>query len=169
MRNFLLSLCALVFVYGCTELSGKETPPVSKSNLASKEVVTLPPDELRVGKAEAMQMRGRRKNDDAMFKISARDLQSLVEGGGAANDSFVFFLVKYDVNSQKEKARYLTKAPGTNWNEIAKKPSGILVGYLKGNNGTMNLTRRMYGRTVTLYDAAVVCPPPPDCDCDIAQ
>jgi hypothetical protein len=113
-------------------------------------------------------MRSRRRNDDATFKISVRDLQSMI-AAGAANDSFIFYLVKYDVNSAREKARYLRKVPGANWNDVGKKPSGLLVGYINGNPGTMNLTKRLYLRQTTLYDLAVVCPPPPDCDCEIAQ
>jgi hypothetical protein len=168
MRNLIICLAALLFMYSCSEISGKETPRPSKTNLSADENAIRPPDELRVGKVEAGKMRSRRQKDDAIFKISARDLQSLVTGGGA-NDSFVFFLVKYDVNSEKEKARYLKKVPNVNWNDIGKKPSGLLVGYLKSNTGTMNLSRSMFRREVDLYDLSVVCPPPPDCDCDIAQ
>ncbi|RYY15963.1 MAG: hypothetical protein EOO04_27740 [Chitinophagaceae bacterium] len=114
-------------------------------------------------------MRGRRGSDNALFKISASDLKALLASGNAANDSVVFYLVKYDFNEPSEKNRYAERVPNTNWREMKRNQAGLLVGLLPGVPGEMHLTRRFEGRKVSLWDMAVVCPPPPDCDCDITD
>lgn len=173
MRNFIFIIGMVSVIYGCAEISGKE--PASGQKIVTepaimKGIQTPPPEGLRVGRDEAMEMRGRRQKDDATFKISASDLQSLITNAPSANDSFIFYLVKYDVKSEKEKQRYLRKNRYTNWNDIGKKPSTVLVGFLGGSAaGTMHLAGRQANRTVSVYDLAVLCPPPPDCACDIEQ
>lgn len=170
MRNFLLSLCALIFVYGCTELSGKEPPRNAKADMpVDVNENHHPPDSWRVGKTEAQRMRKRRGNDNTIFRIAANDLRALLETGRAADDTVVIYLVKYDFSDANEKRRYAEKVPNANWKEMKNSSSGILVGLLPGVPGGMHLTRRFDGRKVTLWDMAVVCPPPPDCECDITD
>lgn len=170
MRNVLLLFAGVVLIYRCTEISGKEVPnkPDSSPELASHAVPSYI-NELRVGKSDAMQMRKRRGKDDASFKISAQDLQALMASAPAANDSFVFYLVQYDGNSQKDKERYLKKVPNANWADIAKKPSSVLVGFVSGSRNGMHLARKWELPVIPVFDLAVVCPPPPNCGCDIAQ
>ncbi|HEY0039240.1 MAG TPA: hypothetical protein VGB71_01185 [Flavisolibacter sp.] len=163
MRNALLLSIMLISIYSCTQLSGKEVQPIKETAGGVDQL-----DEFRVGRAEAMQMRGRRGKDDASFKIAAKDLQAMM-ANPAANDSFVFYLVKYDGNSQKEKDRYMKKAPQANWNDIGKKPSSVLVGFVSGNASAMNLSLRHRIPTVPVFDIALVCPPPPNCGCEIEQ
>jgi len=170
MRNVLLLLAGVLFLYGCSEISGKEGPS-QPGNKAEPTVHTVPSDinELRVGKNDAAQMRRRRGKDDSSFKISAKDLQALMATAPAANDSFVFYLVQYDGNSQKDRDRYLKKVPTANWADVAKKPSSVLVGFVSGGHTAMHLSRKRDLPIIPVYDLAVVCPPPPNCGCDIAQ
>jgi hypothetical protein len=172
MRSLLLFFALLGIIYGCNESSGKEpanSPKKFSSTAANQR--QYPPEELRVKRDEAMAMRGRRKGDDASVKISAADLLSLMQNPPAANDSFIFYFVKHDGNSASEQRRYSFKRQNGRWAEISKKPSSLLVGYISGaaNNTGMHLSSRPARATVAVYDLAVVCPPPPDCDCEIAQ
>jgi len=169
MRDLLFAIAVLVSAYGCNETSGKE--PVKKGDAGSERLTAAPPEYLRVGKAEAMQMRSRRGKDDAVVKISARDLLSLIERDPAANDSFIFYLVKYDVNSATDKARFNQKQPHGNWSDANRKPSSLLAGFIKGSalNQSMHLNRMTALPVIPVYDLAVLCPPPPDCACDIQQ
>lgn len=164
MRNLLLSFAVIVLFYGCTESSGKEIP---KSVAAD----VRPPDHLRIGKTEALKMRSRRGKDDASVKISAMDLQSLIGRSPSPTDTFVFYFVKYDPNSLAEKGRYTKRVAGANWSDVAKKPSTLLVGYMGSDPAQtgMRLGRTYEKTLVSLYDLAVLCPPPPDCNCEIEQ
>lgn len=170
MRNVLLFLGVLFLFYGCSELSGKEFPDRSaKENGDVKK--DFPRDDLRVGKNEAMQMRGRRGKDDASVKISVKDLQALITSTPAENDSFVFYFASYDVKSQKEKKRYEDKLKrNVKWDDVGKKPSTLLVGFVSGNEASaMHLSRGHRIPVIPVYDLGVVCPPPPNCGCEIAQ
>jgi hypothetical protein len=171
MKYLILFVLVASFIVGCIEISGKETPgsPSTVIQAALQNNVLEPRDELRVGRMEAMQMRKRRGKDDSSFKISAKDLQALMASTPAANDSFVFYFVQYDANSQREKDRYLKKVPTANWSEIAKKPSSVLVGFVGGGRTTMHLAHKQDLPVIPVYDLAVVCPPPPNCACEIAQ
>ena len=169
MRQLLLIAFFVSVTYGCIELSGKE-PHLGKGAAAISAQDGLP-EELRVGKAEAAAMRSRRKSDDAAVKISASDLLSLMRGSASPNDSFIFYFVKYDVNSEQERSRYAIKGRGADWYSIAKKPSSLLVGFIGSgqNKQAMYLSPRRDIASVPVYDLSVVCPPPPDCNCEIAQ
>ena len=90
-----------------------------------------------------------------------------MESSPAATDSFIFYLVKYD--SPKDRERYEYKVRGANWNTIRGK-SSLLVGYIKGDDRAGRLANpRPWLRTVAVYDLGVVCPPPPNCGCEIMQ
>lgn len=171
MRNSLLFIAALVFAYSCSEISGKETPNGDKNAAKTDAAGRQPPDELRVGRDEAMEMRGRRGKDDASIKIAAADLMALINSASpAANDSFVFFFATYNSKSDKEKKRYMRKAPGANWESVGKKPSTVLVGFLSSQmSGTMHLTHPNRIPSIPVYDLGVVCPPPPSCGCEIER
>jgi len=167
MRSFILLSFAIIILYGCIEISGKE--PENKNIGGQVNLTQNPPDgRLRVGKNEVQNMRGRRAKDNAVVKISAKDLLALISSSSpATEDSLIFYFVKYD--SQEDKDRYLLKNPGAKWNDVKGK-SSLLVGYMNnGMNKTMNMTRRIGRPTVALFDLGVVCPPPPDCDCEIEQ
>ncbi len=165
MRNFILFFAATIVLYSCIEISGKE-PQKSSAN---KEASNTPPDgRLRVGKAEGQNMRGRRGQDNAVVKISARDLMAVMNTSSpASNDSLIFYFVKYD--SPQDKDRYLLKVPTANWNSIKGK-SSVLVGFVgnTGNNAE-RMIQRMGIPSVPVYDLGVVCPPPPDCACEMQQ
>jgi hypothetical protein len=133
-----------------------------------------PRDDLRVPKSDAKGMRDLHGNE--AFKISREDLESLVNSSKAANDSFVFFLVKITDN-QNNKARYINKFNNADPNKLsadwkklaAKKPTTVLVGFVPGDKTMMRLVPLPWRVSVSVYDLSVVCPPPPDCDCEIAQ
>jgi hypothetical protein len=165
MRNFILVLSALIIVYSCNETSGK-VPGDKKQNNPVIEEANQQVD-LQVRRAEARNMRRIRDKDTAVIKISARDLTALMAGSPAANDSFIFYLVRYD--SQADRDRYLYKVPTANWNAIRGK-SSLLVGYLRGGGEAGMLTiPRPWLTSVAVYDLGVVCPPPPNCGCEIMQ
>lgn len=137
--------------------------------------------ELRVGRDDATRMRKKQKNGNGnaeLFKISREDLEALIELAStqkAANDSFVFFLVKY-TGSTAEKKRFKDKLSqdskaGDTYDEVVRKnATGVLVGFQSGNNlATGWLLSPRINRGIAVYDMAVLCPPPPDCDCEIAQ
>ncbi|GAA4728713.1 hypothetical protein [Flavisolibacter ginsenosidimutans] len=171
MRHFLFIIVVLAIAYGCNEVAGKV--PTKNAGSANEQSIasTALPESLRVGKAEALQMRGRRGKDDAVVKISARDLLSLMEKQPAVNDSFIFYFVKYDGNSEAEKDRFRQKQPHGIWSDVSKKPSSLLVGFINGAslNQGMRLSRTTDLPVIPVYDLAVLCPPPPDCACDIQQ
>ena len=171
MRHSLLFLSALFFIYSCTEISGRETPRTNKKATANEKEADLPREDLRVGREEALQMRGRRGKDDASLKISAKDLQALMNSSNPAeNDSFVFYFVTYNSKSDKEKRRYQSKVQNANWDNVGRKPSTLLVGFVSGRETeAMQLTGKKRIPVIPVYDLAVVCPPPPNCGCEIAQ
>ena len=123
------------------------------------------PDHLRVSKKEAVQMRERFGKDEG-FKISREDLEALVQGNRAENDSFIFYLVK--LGTEEDGVRYAKKARNANWNTISRvKPTSVLVGLIPGNSVTGHINPKLAAPKVTLFDLAVVCPPPPNCNCEI--
>src|SRR5688572_19133253 len=165
MRNCILFLAALFVIYSCNETSGKVPGEKERENPTPEEANWQV--DLRVGKDEAREMRRKRDRDTAAIKISARDLQAMMEGSPAEADSFIFYLVKYD--TQKDRDRYMHKVPTANWNQVRGK-SSLLVGYLKGGDRAGMLANpRSWFRTVAVYDLGVVCPPPPNCGCEIMQ
>ena len=131
-------------------------------------------EELRVPKADAMGMRNLHNNE--AFKISREDLEALINSSKAANDTFVFFLVKI-TDDGNNRSRYASKFRGADQNKVnadwkriaAKKPTSVLVGFVPGGQATMRLNRLPWKVPTRVYDLSVVCPPPPDCDCEIAQ
>jgi hypothetical protein len=133
-----------------------------------------PREELRVPQSDAAGMRSLHGNE--AFKISREDLEALIRSSKAANDTFVFFLVKITDN-QNNRARYVHKFPDADPNKVAadwkritsKKPTSVLVGFVPGGQATMRLNQLPWRVTTSVYDLSVVCPPPPDCDCEIAQ
>jgi hypothetical protein len=170
MRNCLLFLSVLLFVYSCSEISGKETPGENKRSSVTDEANNQPREDLRVGRDEAQEMRRRRKNDDASVKIAAKDLQALINSTPAENDSFVFYFVSYG-RSDKEQKRYEKKLKrSVDWDNITKKPSSLLVGFISGRSvEAMHLMGKNKIPTIPVYDLGVVCPPPPNCGCEIEQ
>lgn len=170
MRNLLLFLAVSLIVYSCIEISGKETPRETRTSPAADVAKDLPREDLRVGREEAMEMRGRRGKDDASVKIAVRDLQALITSSPAENDSFVFYFATYNIKSEKEKKRYQDKARNANWESVGRKPSTLLVGFVSGNTvNTMHLASKHRVPVIPVYDLGVVCPPPPNCGCEIAQ
>lgn len=168
MRQLLLIAFLATTAYACNETSGKE-PRFEKKTLSVAH--KNPPEELRVGRVEARKMRDRRKGDDAIVKIAASDLYAMMMNGApAATDSFVFYFVKYDPNSGDDQRRYSRKGHNADWQEVGKKPSSLLVGYVSAqNNPGMYLLPRQQRASVEAYDLGIVCPPPPDCNCDIKE
>ena len=163
--NFLL-IAFVIFFYSCNESSGKETrkdDPPSNLVLTQEAKQTHP---LRVGREEVMDMRNRRFKDTSVVKISMKDIQSIMSGSPASNDSLIFYFVKYD--SKDDRARYELKVPNSNWNKV-RGSSSVLVGFINGSSNTGHLAKNRYRANVQLYDFGVVCPPPPSCDCEIAQ
>lgn len=166
MKSLILCSAFILFLYSCNETSGKQTGKNDPASQLNANANNIPPDHLRVRKNEGRQMRGRRDKDTAAVKISVSDLQSIMTASSTPNDSLIFFFVKYD--SPQDRDRYLQKVPNANWSSVRGK-SSVLVGFISGSNGTMNLTRNRTTSVVSVYDLGVVCPPPPSCDCEIAQ
>lgn len=175
MRTLILLFAAAILLYSCLQISAKDLPETAKANprIEPNAIdVKAPPDpRLRVGKIEVMEQRKRRGNDDASLKISVKDLQSLMSGSVSASDSFVFYFVRYKADDKRDENRYKVKVPHANWlGHTMKKPSSLLVGFVPGNNtATGSVFHRFMPKEVALYDLSVVCPPPPDCNCIIAE
>jgi hypothetical protein len=172
MRKYFLFIGVILVVYSCIEISAKnpgEKDPVFHSTEENLETPFSPPDSrLRVGREEATAMRKRRGKDDASVKISVKDLQSLLSGPVNERDSFIFYFVNYSPSASDER-RYRIKAPNANWNNVMKKPSSFLVGFVPGDGAATGFINSKPPLTVDVYDLSVVCPPPPDCNCVISD
>ena len=175
MRTFILLSAVVILIYSCIQISAKESPGhhkrISKIESGFSEMKASPDPRLRVGREEVVEKRRRRGSDDASLKISVKDLQALMSGPASDKDSFVFYLVRYKADDERDEERYKIKVPNANWlGQTMRKPSALLVGFVPGDNSaTGSVFQRFLPKTVSLYDLSVVCPPPPDCNCTSAE
>ena len=145
---------------------------LSVFNNASAQKIT------RVNKAAAEKMQAHYGKTE-LLKISRADLDAIVNASGgmkAANDTFVFFLVKI---GEEDIDRYVSKFKNDDDRMTVKdalqktvhqkRPTTALVGFIPGNeiSPVKHLTLRPFRSSIPVYDVAVVCPPPPDCNCEI--
>ena len=132
----------------------------------------------RVNKSDAERMKALYGKTE-MLKISREDLDEIINLSGtgkAANDTFVFFLVKLgkdDVDRYVSKFKKEEDRQGMRENLqrtiTQQRPTTALVGFIPGStmNSVRHLTIRPLRTSIPVYDVSVVCPPPPDCNCEI--